>query len=133
MIKIILREKLSMLWIFALFNYANADLTTLFDPNMVVELVTGALEGTSMLNPMLLFYGAILMEIPMIMIVLSRVLNYKINRYTNIIAGVIKTVAIFLSLFVGTPAIYYIFFASIEFVCTTLIVWYAWKWPNPEG
>jgi uncharacterized membrane protein YecN with MAPEG domain len=79
--------------------------------------------------------AAILMEIPMAMVLLSRMLKYKANRWANIIAGVILTAAQALSFFVGgTPRIIssYTFFSTIEVVCTSLIVWYAWKWPNPE-
>jgi hypothetical protein len=25
-----------------------------------------------------------------------------------------------------------LFFASVEIVSTSVIVWHAWKWPNPE-
>jgi threonine/homoserine/homoserine lactone efflux protein len=28
--------------------------------------------------------------------------------------------------------IHYIFFAAMEVACALLIIWYAWKWRNPE-
>lgn len=37
-----------------------------------------------------------------------------------------------LTLFVAVPTIYYVFFSAIEIVCTSMIVWYAWKWLNPD-
>ncbi len=76
--------------------------------------------------------GAILMETAIVMVVLSRVLKYRANRWANIISGVIHTLAVFGSMFVGTPAMYYTFFAAIEIACTLLIIWLAWKWVNPE-
>ncbi len=76
---------------------------------------------------------AVLMETAIAMVLLSRVLKYRANRWANIIAGIIHTAAVFLSLFVGTPALYYIFFATIEIACTLFIVWYAWKWPKQEA
>jgi hypothetical protein len=36
------------------------------------------------------------------------------------------------SMFVGSPSFYYMFFGTIEIVCTSVIVWNAWKWVNPE-
>ena len=122
-----MKEKLSLLWIFVTFNYAYADLTSLFDPNLMAE-VTGGAAGALQMTPTLLFVGAIIMEIAIVMIVLSRILKYKVNRFANIIAGAVKTVIIVASMFVGTPTLYYTFFASIEIACTSLIVWYAWKW-----
>ena len=122
---------LSTLWIFAMFNYIYADILTFFEPGMLEELMTGSVGGIQFTQGFLLG-AAILMETAIVMVVLSRVLKYRANRWANIIAGVIHTAAVFLSLFVGTPAMYYTFFATIEIACTLLIVWYAWKWINPE-
>lgn len=130
-IKMDMKEKLSLLWIFAMFNYIYADILTLMDSSVLTELITGYTGGLQ-ITPGFLLGAAILMEIPIVMVVLSRVLKYKANRWANIIAGTIKTVAVFLSMFVGTPALYYMFFGTIEIGCTLLIVWYAWKWTDPE-
>ena len=126
-----MKVKLSTLWVFVMFNYIYADILTLMDPAVLKEIITGTVGGLEMTQGFLLG-AAILMEIPIAMVVLSRVLKYRANRWANIIAGTIKTAAVFLSLFVGTPAMYYTFFATIEIACTLLIVWYAWKWVNPE-
>ena len=126
-----MKVKLSTLWIFAMFNYIYADILTLMDPEVMQEMATGTVGGVVMTQEFLLI-GAILMETAIVMVILSRVLKYKINRWANIISGVIHTAAVFLSLFVGTPAMYYAFFATIEIACTLFIVWYAWKWVNPE-
>ena len=68
------------------------------------------------------------------MVLLSRVLKYGANRWANIIAGTIMTLVQISSLFFGTaPTTYYMFFSVIEVVCTAFIVWYAWKWTNPEA
>jgi hypothetical protein len=55
-------------------------------------------------------------------------LKHPANRWANIIAGVLHTAAVLASLFVGTPALYYLFFATLEIACTLFIVWYAWRW-----
>jgi hypothetical protein len=31
------------------------------------------------------------------------------------------------------PTSFYVFFASVEIVGTSLIVWYAWKWSNLDS
>ena len=129
--KMDMKVKLSLLWIFVMFNYIYADIMTLMDSSVLTELIRGY-AGDIQITQGFLLGGAILMEIPIAMVVLSRVLEYRANRLANIIAGTIKTTAVFLSMFVGTPALYYIFFGTIEMACTLLIVWYAWKWINPE-
>lgn len=69
------------------------------------------------------------MEIPIAMILLSRILKYRVNRWANIIAGSVKTVVMVSSMFVGDgPTLYYLFCGTIEIACTSFIVWYAWNW-----
>ena len=70
--------------------------------------------------------------IPITMVLLSRISRYKAIRWSSIVAGTIMTVALTSTLFVAVPTSYYVFFTVIEITCTALIVWYAWKWRNPE-
>jgi hypothetical protein len=74
--------------------------------------------------------GAIMMEIPVAMIILSRVLKYGVNRWVNIIAGIFTIAYIW-----GGAASYphYIFIAAVETLCLLLIIWNAWKWRNVEA
>jgi len=127
-----MKEKLSLLWIFAMFNYIYADILTLMDSSILKEIMTGSVGGLEMSQGFLLA-AAILMETAIVMVFLSRVLKYRANRWANIISGAIHTAAVFLSMFVGTPTLYYMFFGAIEIGTTSSIVWLAWKWPQPEG
>lgn len=117
-------EKLSLLWIFVMFNYLYCDVLTLTDPikQLGPDLTQGFLLGAS-----------ILMEIPIAMVILSRILNYRANRLANIIAGMIMVIVQILTLFIGIPTIYYIFFSVIEIACVSFIIWTAWKWPKTEN
>ena len=116
------RMRLSALWIFYTLNILYADVETALDKSVVVNLSQSALFG-----------AAILVETPIAMTLLSNVLKYRANRWANIIVGAINTAAVLLSFLVGTPTAYYIFFATIETLTSLYIIWYAWKWPNPEG
>ena len=65
---------------------------------------------------------------------LSRILPYGPNRWANLVVGAIHTLAVLSSMFVGAGVtLYYAFFAVIEIPCTCFIVWYVWRWPNPDG
>jgi hypothetical protein len=119
---------LSTLWIFAVLNYLYADVLSMYEPGVISELMTGSIQGISF-TPVFLLFAAVLMETAIVMVILSRVLEYKWNRITNIIAGIIHTLAVFMSTFVGTPSLY-MFFGIIEIATTSFIVWYAWKWRN---
>jgi hypothetical protein len=127
-----MKEKLSLLWIFAMFNYIYADYLSFLEPGILEQIMTGSIDGLQFTQGMLLG-AAVLMETAIAMVVLSRVLEYRANRLANIIAGIIHTLSVFLSMFVGTPALFYIFFGTIEMATTLLIVRLAWTWTNPGG
>ena len=111
------RVKLQTLWTFATLNYVYADVVTLFDKTVVTSLSQTTLLG-----------AAILVETAIAMVLLTRILKQKANRWANIIVGAINTIAVFVSLLVATPAPYYAFFAAIEIPTTIVIMWYAWTW-----
>ena len=118
---------LSTLWIFVLFNYLYCDILGLMDSLLLKQYLTGTVDGLE-ITENFLFLGAILMEIPIVMVLLSRILNYQANRWANIAAASIKTIAMVSTMFVGTPSSYYLFFGIIEIATTSFIIWYAWTW-----
>ena len=128
-----MQVRFSTLWVFAMFNYLYADVVTLTDATALRQILAGQV-GSVQITQGFLLGSAVLMETAIAMVLFSRVLEYKANRWANIIIGVLHTLAVLLSLFVGgtTPALYYMFFAVIEISCTSLIVWYAWNW-KPAG
>jgi hypothetical protein len=112
---------LSTLWVFMLLNYLYCDIMTSFDPTVSAGLSRDALLAAS-----------VLMEIPMAMILLSRVLKYRPNRWANIIVGMFMVVVQVSTLFIGSgPTVYYVFFSVIEVACLLFIVWRAWSWAEP--
>ncbi len=126
--KIDTKVLLSTLWIVVMINMAFADILGLFIPGALEEVAkTSVSTGTTI--PQLMLGGAIMLEIPIAMILLSRVLKFKVNRWTNIIASVFTIVYVVGG---GTLSPHYIFIATIEVVCMLLIVWFAWKWTNPD-
>ncbi len=128
-----LKTRFSTLWVFVMFNYLYCDVIALMDPGMLKQFLTGSLGGIQ-LNQGFFLQAAILMEIPIAMIFLSRVLKYGANRWVNIVAGALMTVVQLASLFAGSPpTVYYIFFSVIEMACTSFIVVSAWTWRNAEG
>ena len=116
---------LSTLWVFVTLNYLYCDVVTLMDP------VRSA--GGPQFTQGFLLGAAVVVEIPIMMVLLSRILKHRANRWANIIAGILMTVVQSATLFVGVPTLYYVFFSAIEIACTAFIIWYAWRWHNPEA
>jgi hypothetical protein len=128
-----MKVRLSTLWLFAMLNYLYADVMTLMDPEGLRAVMSGY-AGSMEITQGFLLGAAILMETAIAMVLLSRVLPYGANRWANVVVGALHTAAVFASMFVGTaPALYYLFFGTIEIVTTLLIVWFALRWPNPAG
>lgn len=125
-----MKSRFSTLWIFAALNYLYCDVLGLMDPKLLPQILRGSVNGLE-LTPGFLLGAGILVEIPIAMVLLSRVLPYRTNRWANIAAGTIMTAVQLASLFVGTPTPYYLFFSVIEIATTVLIVWFAWNWREP--
>jgi hypothetical protein len=127
------KQRLSLLWLFALLNYLYADVVALF-------AIAGTNNAFHPLNPVALILSAVLMEIPIAMILACRWLPFRANRLSNIIFGVVVTLIngflTYVPPLVGwgkPPALpEYLFFATIETVATSMIVWEAWKWSAVE-
>ncbi|MCE7980415.1 MAG: hypothetical protein DYG89_04430 [Caldilinea sp. CFX5] len=117
---------LSTLWIVVMINMAYADILSLYIPGAAEEVAkTAAATGTPI--PQLMLGGAIMMEIAIVMIILSRLLPYGVNRWGNILASII-TIAFVVGGGVSYP--HYIFIAAVEVICLLLIIWQAWSWRN---
>jgi hypothetical protein len=127
------RVVLSTLWIFAVLNYIYADIYTLFfNPVLQPEVTRRFAEGYAGDIPItegFVLVTAILMETAIAMVLLSRWLPYRANRWANILSGVLHTLFVAWSLIGDTPSGFYVMFAAIEVACTLFIVWYAWTWP----
>jgi hypothetical protein len=114
-----IKVRLSTLWVFMLLNYLYCDVVGLYDRTF-----------TTNLSPDALLAASFLMEIPIAMVLLSRVLKNRPNRWANLIAGAFMTVVQLGSFVVGTPTTYYTFFSLIEIACLLFIVWTAWRWAD---
>jgi len=118
---------LSTLWIVVMINMLAADILSLHIPGALDVLADFAGETPI---PLIMLVGAILMELAIVMIILSRVLQYGMNRWVNIIVGIFTVVYIWGG---AAPYPHYTFIATVETICLLLIIWNAWKWSNPEA
>ena len=124
------KDKLFTLWIFVTVNYIFCDIFTLFYSENLKQLMSGAMGGMD-ITETFLFAFSVIMELPMLMIVLSRLLPYKFNRLANIAVGIFMTLVQTATLF-GDNMLHYFFFSIIEITTTIIIVWIAIRWKNEE-
>ena len=122
--RIATKTLLSTLWIVVAINMLKADILSLYIPGSADELARTA--GDTPI-PLLMLGAAVLMQVPTLMVLLSRVLKHGLNRWANIAASLIT-----IAFVIGGAASYphYLFIATVEVVCLLLIVWLAWQWRN---
>jgi Sec-independent protein secretion pathway component TatC len=116
------KARLSTLWIVVMFNMLSADIFSFMLP-------ASASDAPAQVTQAIMLAFAVVIEIPIAMIFLSRVLSHKANRLANIIASIITILFVVAG---GSLTLHYLFFATIEVVTMLFIVRYAWKWTNQE-
>ncbi len=133
-VKINVKRKLSALWVAAMLCYAYGDILAIMKPGAIEDFILEKGAGGTPITHVALLLIAISMAIPIVMVFLSLTLKPKVNRWANIILGIVYTCFVPLSMLIATSvSAYYIFLGIVEVVLTALIVWYAWKWPKQEG
>src|SRR5215471_8729331 len=129
-IRLNVKIKISALWASVMFCYIYADYFELFMPAGVPGSLQRTVKGSMVLiEPAtrgFLLGGSLMLAVPSVMIFLSVALKPNLNRWLNIIFGVIYTVIILIIMWFSAI---YIFWGVIEVVLTVLVVWYAWNWP----
>ena len=124
-----MKARLSTLWTFLMFNMVFADILSFMYPGFMAQILAGHAEGTP-ITPMFLLIAGVVTEISIAMVFLSRFLKHGVNRWANIIGGIVTILWVIGG---GSLAPHYIFFASIEVLCSLVIIGMAWNWRNPAA
>lgn len=114
------KTKISTLWIIVTLNIVFADIYSI-----IIELNGGSLLDIPGDAKTMMLIAVFLTNIPIMMIYLSRVLNFKANRRLNIGAAILTIVYI-----IGGASMtpHYYAAASIEVALLLFIICIAWKW-----
>lgn len=122
------KSLLPLLWIYLTANYIYCDVFTLHLAPYLEAFLSGDVGGMKITEEFLLMF-AFIMHIPTIMIVLSRFLTFTLNKYINIVAGIITTSVQAFTVMMGGATLHYMFFSFFE-ICTGLFIIYlaiTWK------
>jgi len=129
----ILKVKISVLWIFTAVAFLVDMTVSVMEPGMIQQVMAGEIEGMQV-GPEILLLLAILFLVPLIMAFLSLTLKDSVNRWTNIIFGIVYA-GFFLIGFIETlaqPSAHTLLLEGAIVVAAALIVRYAWKWPKQQ-
>jgi hypothetical protein len=117
--------RLSTLWIFLLFNMVFADIFSFMYPGFLKQIVNGSAVDGTQITPVFLLVAAVVTEISIAMVFLSRFLKPKLNRWVNIAGAVVTILWVVVG---GSDLLHYIFFASLEVLTSLVIIGMAWNW-----
>ena len=116
---------LAVLWVAGMLSSLNGDTYRL-----------SAATGPIGVNPGILSLFAVVLVGHVFMSVLTLTLKSPVSRWANRIMGIFYAVIplyYWVMGLVSRSAGYEIVWATGQLVCALLVVWYAWKWTNPEG
>lgn len=125
---------LSTAWIFVLLNVIFRDIHQLFRPGMLAQMLSGTVNGAAMTDQVILL-GGVMLQLPLAMVLLSRVLPDRANRWANLTAAP-AVIAIILvpTLVTSTPDLDDLLFTAVQVVGLLFIIGYAWSWrPKPSA
>lgn len=122
-------QKISTLWIVIMFNIVFADILGFMSPGFLTKVQSGVVDGVT-ITPFFLLIAAVLLQIPILMIFLTRVLPRNSARIINYVAVV--TTAVFV-VGGGSTLPHYLFFLSIELAAMLYIAVLAYRWPDDAG
>jgi len=123
------RMRLSTLWIVVMLNMLYADVLSFLNADFLRGLLTGYAENVRITQP-LLVGSALMVEIPILMVLLSRTLPPGMNRRINFVAAPLTAAFVIGG---GSTRPHYLVLAAVELVLLGLIGWQAWRWPDPKA
>jgi len=128
--KLPVKLKLSALWTSVMFCYIYADYFELFKPGKLQRMIAG--NGPfGQTTQGVLVAASLMLAIPSVMIFLSLALKAKVNRWLNIIFGLLYTLIIMFT--ASHNWAFMKMYGVVEVVLTGLVVWYALTWPKQQA
>ena len=120
------RLKLSAIWIALMLTYLLGDVMRIFSGDFVAGEMVGAQTSQGLYLGM-----AVLFVMPIVMVFLNLTLNYKPNRWMNIILAILFFIINLIGL-PGYPSYYDQFLIVVGLGFNLLTIWHSWKWSEQE-
>lgn len=123
---------LCALWIAMLFVFAYVDIFGFYRADVLDAALEGNVATTAFkVNQVFLTFTLIYILLPTLMVVLSLLLEPRVNRIINIAVSVLYMISIIVSC-IGEQWAYYILGSIVEAILLAAIARSAWKWPPPQ-
>jgi hypothetical protein len=121
------KTNLAVLWIVRGLAFLCDGLLVLYEPGGIETMLTGELYGIQLGDEFSLLL-VLMLALSLIMSVLSLNLKNSINKWLNILVGlVLIVVGIILNVNMGATSISHYLVQGLQYLFTILIIWFAWK------
>lgn len=122
---------LSSLWVSLMLCYIYGDYFGLYKPGTLQSMLDGQMGPLGTVTQGVLVGTSIMMAIPALMVFLSLVLKPVVNRWLNMILGILYALIMILTM----PGAwwFYIILGIIEIGLSLMIFGYALRWPQKES
>jgi preprotein translocase subunit Sec61beta len=121
------RAGISAMWVFVMLTMAYNDIFSFMDAGILKQFLEGHVDQIQ-ITPTFLLIAAIATEIPLAMVILSRILPDRVNRWANIVVALYTIVYV---VGMGSLMPHYVFLAGLEVLGCGVIAWNAWQMREP--
>ena len=122
--------KLAALWASVMSCYIYGDYFWLYKPGKLAEIFAGKMAPLGQVTQGVLFAVSFSMAVPAVMIFASVAVGATLNRWLNMTVGLFYTLFVLVTM-PGAWA-FYMLLGVVDILLTSLVVWYAWRWPRIE-
>jgi hypothetical protein len=127
--KIDVKIKLAALWAATMFCYLYGDYFELYVPSKLSSMLDGKMLPLGPVTQHILLGTSVMMTVQSVMVFLSLVLTPVINRWTNILFGLLFSLIVAVVI-TGGGWIFYKFLGVVEIALLLTISWQAYRWPR---
>lgn len=127
--KIDVKIKLAALWTATVLCYIYGDYFELYVPGKLSSMLDGNILPLGPVTQEILVGTSTMLMIQCVMVFLSLVMKPSLNRWVNLVFGLIFA-CIVLAVISQSGWLFYTLLGAVEIALLLCIVWQAWNWPR---
>lgn len=112
-----------------MFCYLYGDYFELYVPGKLASMLDGKILPIGPVTQTILIGTSAMLALQSVMVFLSLVLKPRLNKWMNLIFGVVFA-AIVLMVITSGGWVFYKLLGAVEIALLLGVVWYAWNWPR---
>jgi hypothetical protein len=126
------KVRISVLWLIIGIGLPSQALLGVLKPGALAQIMSGTLEGEAITQTVMLGWAGFF-TFPLVMAILTLTLRDLIDRWANIIVGILLVILALYGLVEYYADAYAVLILVTRFVAGAAIVWLAYKWPKEKA